>query len=63
MKTELTNKNGEISYYALCCGYTMKKGSTILSMEHHVYHVRRPGSWLTFDRLAEARKHFKAQTI
>ena len=68
MKTNFCNKNGDLSLYALCCGYVIRReynGSYAeLFMEHSHFHVKTGKigecykQWDTFNsnELTQARK-------
>lgn len=55
---KVTAKNNLLTAYGLNCGYVQRTNECELYKEHGVYHVRGGGRWLTFDKLAEARKEF-----
>ena len=74
MKTEINKepifycKNGDLTDYALSCGYIQKKeiGNKIVKLfkEHTTYHITVietgiKSKWLSFDKLTEARKEYK----
>jgi hypothetical protein len=67
MKTNVINKNGNISEYGFACGHIQKFegqfGYIKLHKEFHTYHLiksenLKPTIWLDFDKLGPARKAF-----
>lgn len=64
-----TNKTGQLTDYALSCGYvesyTTKSFRVVLSKEHNTYHVKNTSNqnrvWLCFDKLSEARQAYLEQ--
>ena len=67
-------RSGLLTGYALACGYVERECGVTLWHEYGVYHVRGPrewspidglshewiGGWHTFERVADARKAFRA---
>lgn len=73
MNTKFYNKNGELSSYALYCGYVQKREKNNMKkelfMEHSTFHVKVYSFnggfvdtivWNTFYSLTEARKNYKS---
>jgi len=61
--TRFATKRGQLTAYALACGYIQRRGPWKLYREHGVYHVKgfapeHPGQlyWDTARTLTEARK-------